>query len=73
SMIDYLKSLIPGLTCGLLMSVLLLSIEVWRQSTDIDLIVTFIAKILVGFISYSLAFKIIFKNYFENLKKLFVK
>jgi len=72
SMIDYLKSLIPGLTCGLLMSVLLLSIEVWRQFTDLDLIVTFIAKILVGFISYSLAFKFFFKNYFENLKKLFV-
>jgi len=69
----YLTAITPGLLCGLIMSVLLLVIEYFRQQYTPNIWLSFFLKLIIGSGSYMLAFRFFYGQYYRNLKSTVVK
>jgi len=71
-MMAYLNAVFPGVLCSLVMSVLLLIVEYFRQQYFPNLFISLGIKLIIGGGSYILVFRFIFAKHFLNLKKAFI-
>lgn len=71
-MTAYIKAIFPGVLSSLIMSVMLLITEYFRQQYFPNLWISLGIKLLIGGGSYIVVFRFIFAKHFLNLKKAFI-